>query len=133
MQLQRKLASWCSTRLASILVWIISTPSYPPLPHESNQLKFHSYCGGLPALECSNDSLGFKFSWSPRGSSHNATPHRSYSMASKWILPLKILWQLQSRTFLWMVTTSLPTQTAIWSLSESITKFPNQGPLQEDR
>ncbi|MCJ1346192.1 hypothetical protein MMC31_004406 [Peltigera leucophlebia] len=29
--------------------------------------EFHSYCGGLPALECSNNPLGFKFSWSPRG------------------------------------------------------------------
>ena len=29
--------------------------------------EFHSYCGGLPALECANNPLGFKFSWSPRG------------------------------------------------------------------
>ena len=28
---------------------------------------FHSYCGGLPALECASNPLGFKFSWSPRG------------------------------------------------------------------
>lgn len=27
----------------------------------------HSYCGGLPAPECSNNPLGFKFFWSPSG------------------------------------------------------------------
>ena len=29
--------------------------------------EFYSYCGGLPAPECSENPLGFKFSWSPRG------------------------------------------------------------------
>ncbi|KAJ5276594.1 hypothetical protein N7524_002747 [Penicillium chrysogenum] len=29
--------------------------------------EFYSYCGGLPAPECANNPLGFKFSWSPRG------------------------------------------------------------------
>ncbi|KAK1654179.1 saccharopine dehydrogenase [Colletotrichum phormii] len=29
--------------------------------------EFHSYAGGLPAPECSNNPLRFKFSWSPRG------------------------------------------------------------------
>ncbi|KAK1965632.1 saccharopine dehydrogenase [Colletotrichum eremochloae] len=28
---------------------------------------FLSYCGGLPAPECSGNPLGYKFSWSPRG------------------------------------------------------------------
>jgi alpha-aminoadipic semialdehyde synthase len=28
---------------------------------------FVSWCGGLPAPECSNNPLGYKFSWSPRG------------------------------------------------------------------
>lgn len=28
---------------------------------------FHSYCGGLPAPDCTDNPLGFKFSWSPRG------------------------------------------------------------------
>jgi len=28
---------------------------------------FLSYCGGLPAPECSNNPLGYKFSWSPKG------------------------------------------------------------------
>lgn len=70
--------SWCGSSLrhqnyrigevhAKVERYFPLPTSYPPLPHESNQLKFHSYCGGLPALECSNDSLGFKFSWSPRG------------------------------------------------------------------
>lgn len=30
-------------------------------------LSFLSYCGGLPAPECSNNPLGYKFSWSPKG------------------------------------------------------------------
>jgi len=30
-------------------------------------LGFWSYCGGLPAPECSDNPLGYKFSWSPRG------------------------------------------------------------------
>ncbi|KAI9670789.1 MAG: hypothetical protein M1817_003900 [Caeruleum heppii] len=29
--------------------------------------EFYSYCGGLPAPDCANNPLGFKFSWSPRG------------------------------------------------------------------
>jgi len=29
--------------------------------------QFLSYCGGLPAPECANNPLGFKFSWSSRG------------------------------------------------------------------
>ncbi|KAF2828259.1 Saccharopine dehydrogenase [Ophiobolus disseminans] len=29
--------------------------------------KFYSYCGGIPAPECADNPLGFKFSWSPRG------------------------------------------------------------------
>jgi alpha-aminoadipic semialdehyde synthase len=28
---------------------------------------FISWCGGLPAPECSNNPLGYKFSWSPKG------------------------------------------------------------------
>lgn len=35
---------------------------------ESHQIReFYSYCGGLPAPECSDNPLKFKFSWSPRG------------------------------------------------------------------
>ncbi|KAI9820870.1 MAG: hypothetical protein M1832_003503 [Thelocarpon impressellum] len=29
--------------------------------------QFYSYCGGVPAPECADNPLGFKFSWSPRG------------------------------------------------------------------
>lgn len=29
--------------------------------------EFISYCGGLPAPECANNPLGYKFSWSSRG------------------------------------------------------------------
>ena len=35
---------------------------------QGGQIKeFHSFCGGLPAPECSDNPLGYKFSWSPRG------------------------------------------------------------------
>ncbi|KAA1134113.1 saccharopine dehydrogenase (NADP+, L-glutamate-forming) [Puccinia graminis f. sp. tritici] len=30
-------------------------------------IDFISYCCGLPAPECSNNPLGYKFSWSSRG------------------------------------------------------------------
>lgn len=30
-------------------------------------VSFSSWCGGLPAPECANNPLGYKFSWSPRG------------------------------------------------------------------
>ena len=30
-------------------------------------LSFASWCGGLPAPECADNPLGYKFSWSPRG------------------------------------------------------------------
>ena len=30
-------------------------------------LEFYSFCGGLPAPDCTENPLGFKFSWSPRG------------------------------------------------------------------
>jgi saccharopine dehydrogenase (NADP+, L-glutamate forming) len=40
----------------------------PNSPSSTTQVKeFYSYCGGLPAPECANNPLGFKFSWSPRG------------------------------------------------------------------
>ncbi|KAL9613490.1 MAG: hypothetical protein Q9167_001986 [Letrouitia subvulpina] len=29
--------------------------------------EFYSFCGGLPAPDCAQNPLGFKFSWSPRG------------------------------------------------------------------
>ena len=29
--------------------------------------EFYSFCGGLPAPECINNPLRYKFSWSPRG------------------------------------------------------------------
>jgi saccharopine dehydrogenase-like NADP-dependent oxidoreductase len=32
---------------------------------------FVSYCGGLPAPEASDNPLGYKFSWSPRGALMN--------------------------------------------------------------
>ena len=32
---------------------------------------FVSYCGGLPAPECSGNPLGYKFSWSPKGALMN--------------------------------------------------------------
>ncbi|OHW97055.1 saccharopine dehydrogenase [Colletotrichum incanum] len=35
--------------------------------HNKGGKEFHSYCGGLPAPECADNPLHFKFSWSPRG------------------------------------------------------------------
>jgi saccharopine dehydrogenase-like NADP-dependent oxidoreductase len=40
---------------------------------------FTSWCGGLPAPEFSNNPLGYKFSWSPRGvllATQNAAKYR---------------------------------------------------------
>jgi saccharopine dehydrogenase-like NADP-dependent oxidoreductase len=39
---------------------------------------FHSYCGGLPALECNTNPLGYKFSWSPVGVMLAATNNGRY-------------------------------------------------------
>ena len=36
-------------------------------PNFSSVVSFKSYCGALPAPESSNNSLGYKFSWSPKG------------------------------------------------------------------
>jgi len=33
---------------------------------------FVSYCGGLPAPECSDNPLRYRFSWSPRGALMNS-------------------------------------------------------------
>jgi saccharopine dehydrogenase-like NADP-dependent oxidoreductase len=41
-------------------------------------LGFHSYCGGLPALESNNNPLGYKFSWSPEGAMLAATNDGRY-------------------------------------------------------
>jgi len=39
---------------------------------------FISYCGGLPAPECSDNPLGYKFSWSPRGALLNMLSSAKY-------------------------------------------------------
>ena len=40
--------------------------------------KFVSYCGGLPAPESSDNPLGYKFSWSPRGALMNMLAGAKY-------------------------------------------------------
>ncbi len=40
--------------------------------------KFVSYCGGLPAPEASDNALGYKFSWSPRGALMNMLAGAKY-------------------------------------------------------
>ncbi|TRY81173.1 hypothetical protein TCAL_11846 [Tigriopus californicus] len=40
--------------------------------------KFISYCGGLPAPEVSDNALGYKFSWSPRGALMNMLAGAKY-------------------------------------------------------
>ena len=58
---------------------------------------FISFCGGLPAPECSDNPLGYKFSWSPRGALlnmlsggegvHSLTPpcYLSLSVTAKYL------------------------------------------------
>ena len=47
--------------------------------------EFHSYCGGLPALECANNPLGFKFSWSPRGAIMSQMNSASFILNGKQV------------------------------------------------
>ncbi|KAL7414562.1 saccharopine dehydrogenase [Mrakia frigida] len=47
-------------------LWAVKT--FHEVHAEGGKIKeFLSYCGGLPAPECSNNPLGYKFSWSSRG------------------------------------------------------------------
>lgn len=41
-------------------------------------LEFESWCGGLPAPECANNPMGYKFSWNPRGVLRAATNEALY-------------------------------------------------------
>ena len=54
----------------------------PPCPQVHNGggrvEKFVSYCGGLPAPESSDNPLGYKFSWSPRGALMNMLAGAKY-------------------------------------------------------
>ncbi|KAI9830160.1 MAG: hypothetical protein M1819_005837 [Sarea resinae] len=45
--------------------------------------EFHSYCGGLPAPECADNPLRFKFSWSPRGAILSMLNSASYISEGK--------------------------------------------------
>lgn len=47
--------------------------------------EFYSYCGGLPALECANNPLGFKFSWSPRGAIMSQMNSASFILNDKQV------------------------------------------------
>ncbi|MCJ1268275.1 hypothetical protein MMC22_008162 [Lobaria immixta] len=47
--------------------------------------EFYSYCGGLPALECANNPLGFKFSWSPRGAIMSQMNSASFILNGKQV------------------------------------------------
>ncbi|KAI9706071.1 MAG: hypothetical protein M1836_005477 [Candelina mexicana] len=44
--------------------------------------EFHSFCGGVPAPEHSDNPLRFKFSWSPRGARNSATFLRDNKIVS---------------------------------------------------
>ncbi|XP_037068982.1 alpha-aminoadipic semialdehyde synthase, mitochondrial-like [Pollicipes pollicipes] len=46
---------------------------------------FVSYCGGLPAPECSDNALRYKFSWSPTGVLRNTTQGASYLLNGKMV------------------------------------------------
>ena len=41
-------------------------------------MSFVSYCGGLPAPECSDNAMRYKFSWSPRGALLNTLSTAKY-------------------------------------------------------
>lgn len=45
--------------------------------------EFYSHYGGLPALECANNPLGFKFSWSPRGAIMSQMNSASFILGGK--------------------------------------------------
>ncbi len=47
---------------------------------------YHSYCGGLPAPECGNNALRYKFSWSP-----NAV-HLNTISSAKYFKNAKVFW-----------------------------------------
>lgn len=54
--------------------------------------EFYSFCGGLPALECSDNPLGFKFSWSPRGAIMSQMNSASFLLDGKQVdIPAKDL------------------------------------------
>ncbi len=44
---------------------------------------YHSYCGGLPAPEHANNSLRYKFNWSPRGVLFNTLGTAKYLKQGK--------------------------------------------------
>jgi len=46
---------------------------------------FVSFCGGLPAPECSDNPLGYKFSWSPRGALLNMLSGARYLQAGQTV------------------------------------------------
>ena len=46
---------------------------------------YHSYCGGLPAPENANNSLRYKFNWSPRAVLMNTISTARYLKAGKII------------------------------------------------
>ena len=54
---------------------------------------FVSFCGGLPAPEASDNPLGYKFSWSPRGALMNML-----SGGKQWILPTLEVWIIDKST-----------------------------------
>jgi alpha-aminoadipic semialdehyde synthase len=51
--------------------------------HGGRVESFVSYCGGIPAPECSDNPLRYKFSWSPRGVLLNALNSAKYLRANE--------------------------------------------------
>ena len=47
--------------------------------------EFTSFCGGLPAPECSGNPLGYRFSWSPRGNLLGLLNSARYISAGKQV------------------------------------------------
>ena len=55
-------------------------------------VSFSSFCGGLPAPECSDVPLKYKFSWSPRGVLSAALNGAQFLVSGKVGLESKSTW-----------------------------------------
>jgi len=65
---------------------LLAMDCFDEVHHGGGKVKsFVSYCGGLPAPECSDNALRYKFSWSPLGVLRNTTQGASYLKSGKMV------------------------------------------------
>ncbi|KAF0287862.1 Alpha-aminoadipic semialdehyde synthase, mitochondrial [Amphibalanus amphitrite] len=65
---------------------LLAMECFDEVHHGGGKVKsFVSYCGGLPAPECSDNALRYKFSWSPIGVLRNTTQGASYLKDGKMV------------------------------------------------